>query len=489
MNVLEQLTMVGIVSPTEPDVLEKARAMLATAATTDEAERVTSRHSASQDAETDGSLSYERAERSPGQILRRRTRMVVAFGAVAALLAILLVVGRQPPRAVPHPRAVPRGVLPSRLGAAAKLRLIAANASGQTVPTLRGDQLLFTETQLSILAHVSGGSSATVNAQATVNLTIRKWSNATGQSCSSITAEPMQFPSVADQVAWSALGLLDSPARQPVAGCSSGNGGEGGIGATPPDAITGNGSVLDVSRLPVSPASLAEKLEAGTTGIAALDRLSQGPIENIGFERAAVLLIGPTTGASPAFNSALFQALSLIPGVESLGTITTHSGATGQAFASDSPNGDTTIVVDPKTGTLLEARNIEDSSSISTLAGEYLGSGSLQVRSYDATIQWIDPIGIPSVVDIGSLPSNVPVDIFATAKASSTQGQLFFLGSQLLSAFGRPDGQGDSYVAAGAQGPGFQAIVEYGFSGPTRQFHSYLNAMNASGLFSSVNVI
>ena len=355
-----------------------------------------------------------------------RVRGVSLVTAVAAaLVAVVLVVA--PSTGVVHSRG---GVHRVKVGAAAELRLIATKASEQSIPTLTGDQLLVTETQMSIVAHVSGGGSSAASAQVTVDLSVKRWSNVTGQSCTSITTEPAQFTSPADHSAWTALGLRDSPATQPVTGCSDGTGGGGGIGATAPDAITGNGGVLDVSRLPPDPATLAQDLQMGSTGIPALDHLSPGPIQNIAFERAAVILIGPTTGASTAFSSALFGALSLIPGVTGLGDVTTHSGAAGQGFSF----GDTTIIVDPATGTLLEARNIEDSASITTLAGEYLGPGPLQVASYDATIQWIDPVGAPVVVGIDSLPSDVPLEIFATVKAGVTQDQVFALGSQLKDA-------------------------------------------------------
>ncbi len=480
MHVLEQLAAVGAVDPTDPAVLLRARAALVEA-TMGEERRVPDAVD-TRPPRSNGTSSIDDA------VTRHGARRLI--GPMAAALVAIAVVAWQltdvtgRPKVAHHAQVRPH----PRIGAAAELRLIATNASEQSVPSLGADQLLLTESQMSILAQVSGGGSSTSSAQATVGLSLKKWSNSTGQSCTSITADPAQFSSAADHGAWNGMGLRDSPATQPVTGCSADNGGAGGVGATAPDSITGDGGVLNVSGLPVDPSALAQDLEAGTTGIAALDHLSQGPIQNIAFARVAVILIGPTTGASAAFGSALFRALSLIPGVTGLGKVTTHKGTAGQGFSYDSPNGDTTIIVDPATGTLLEARNIEDSASITTLAGEYLGPGPVQVRSYDATIQWIDPVGVASVVGVNSLPSDVPLDIFATVKPGVPQSQVFALGSRLLAMFGRPDGA-DSYVAAGAHGPDSASIVEYGFTGPSPQFHGYLDTVRSSGLFSSVDVI
>jgi hypothetical protein len=485
MDVQKQLEAVSTVSPTDPAVLRSARAALV-AALVDDAPRtpdvgdlLPQDSNGTDPAALTTTGHDERIGRRPRWRGRARALSLLG-GAAAVLVALVLVVGQ--PITVGHN---PTAVRPPRIGAAAELRLIATNAATQAVPSLAVDQLLVSQTHLSILAHVSGNGSPPVSAQATVDLSVKKWSNDTGQSCSAITADPAQFPSSADQSAWHDLGLRDSPATQPVTGCSEENGdGVGGVGATAPDAITGNGGVIDVSQLPADPASLAHDLEMGSTGIPALDNLSRGPIQSIAFERAAVILIGPTTGASAAFSSALFQALSLLPGVQGLGAVTTHNGDAGQGFS----YGETTIIVDPTTGTLLEARNIEDSASITSLATQYLGTGPMEVGSYGATIQWIDPVGAPSVVAVAALPADVPLEIFATVRPGVSQGDVLALQSQMNATIGRAEG-GESYVAAGVQGSDSPSVESFGFSGPTPQFHDYLNTLRASGLFSSVDVI
>ncbi|MGH9079240.1 MAG: hypothetical protein ACRDYE_04015 [Acidimicrobiales bacterium] len=107
--------------------------------------------------------------------------------------------------------------------------------------------------------------------------------------------------------------------------------------------------------------------------------------------------MGPTFGSTPALWSALLQAMATMPGVELGGTETTHSGATGVALAGANGNGyRTTVILSPSTGALLEARNFMDGM----LEAGLEGIGVL-------TIQWIDPVGAPQVVDTSEIPSSL----------------------------------------------------------------------------------
>ena len=421
----------------------------------------------------------EPARRGTGRSVaprRRRVRVLILAAGVAAGVVAAVVLAAVPPPTKGH-RAP--------LAAAAELRLIAANAAAQPIPALHGDQLLFTENRLALLAQAGPMGTTTPTTQATIDIDVKKWSNATGQSCVSITADPAQFRSPADQTTWSTLGLLDSPATQPVTDCGTGVASAGSA----PDAITGDAAALDVSQLPVDPATLAQELENGTTGITALDQLTPDlAVQNVAFQRAAVLLIGPTTGATPAFESALYRALALIPGVTGTGNVTTHGGATGQGFTVDTPEGQSTVVLDPTDGALLEVQGINDSTSISSLAIEYLSpSGPSMVGNYGASILWLDPVGEPSVVGVASLPSTVPPEIFATPKPSATGDQVLALRQTLLRTFGYAGG---SFLAPGAQ-PGSPGYVQWVFTGPGAEakFEGYLKAAEASGLFSSIDVI
>jgi hypothetical protein len=433
-----------------------------------------------------------RTRRGPRMTRRRMVAVAAVVVAVAVVAGSVVLTASSPP---PRVRNASHHVTPS-LPVTRELALIADNTAAQPVPRLGADQLLLTATRISVLATVNGHSAtpveATVNGhsatpvEATVDLTVKKWSNATGQSCTSITTTPAQFPTPADAGGWQALGLLLSPAHLPVTGCAS-----GGIGAGDPGAISGNAGVLNVSPLPADPAFLAHALETGTTGISDLDELfPDGAVSNVAFERAEILLLGPTIGATPAFDAALYRAVALIPGVEGLGQLTTQGGRSGQGFSVSSPEGPDVMVVDATTGALLEARNIEDAGPLNSLATQYLGSSASfnKIQSYRATIQWLDPVGTPTVVDVDALPSNVPLDIFATAKASATTAELLALQQQLGAQYGTAE-DGSSFSAAGAVAPSAPAIQQWGFAGPTTAFHDYVQAVEASGLFASVDVI
>ena len=305
-------------------------------------------------------------------------------------------------------------------------------------------QLLLTQSHLSVAAEVNNGQ-----ATATVNVAMRKWSDSNGLSCVSITTQPAQFVSPQDQAAWVALGLLVTPSPQPITDCSG-----PGTADSPPDTITGSSQLIDVADLPTDPQALAQQLQAGKTGIPAVDdMLPDLGNPDIAFQRAAVLLVGPTVGATPQFKSALYQAIALLPGVTSIGTTTTHSGQTGVGFAVASPNGQAAIVVDPATGALIEIRNLEDSSALTSLAEHYVGgAGPFRVTNYGTQLQWLDPVGQPELVPQSALPADVPVSIYAVAK-SGDSNQMFALGQSLEKQFGGPSA-GGSGSSEGASGPG-----------------------------------
>jgi hypothetical protein len=399
---------------------------------------------------------------------------LVAVAAAAIVLSVT-VFSAPPPRG--HARSTPpvSGLLP----VGTQLRLLSDRVAQQDIPSLQSDQLLLTESHIAVQAQVNNGQ-----AQATIALDVKRWSNGTGQACTSTVAQPAEFASPAQQAAWSGLGLRDAPSVQPVTGCLGGNTGSGAQA----DSLTGDGQLLDVSKLPTDPAVLAQELQNGTTGIPAIDQLIFDQANaTIAFQRAAVLLLGPVVGATPEFESTLYQALALLPGVTSLGSTTTHDGRSGLGFAADSQEGQSAIVVDPVTGRLLELRDFDDSSALSSLATAYLGAGPLQVTSYGTTLQWLDPVGPPAVVKSADLPADVPLCIFGTAKPGIDQ-QLPTLEGQLDQQYGHTSG-GSSFSGAGALAPGTPATIEWTFSGPGEQFNEYLAAARASGLFSSVNVI
>jgi hypothetical protein len=317
---------------------------------------------------------------------RRLTVLVSTGGAIAAamLLVVLLVpsVGQHQP-----------------VAAAAALKEIAANAGNQSVPQLSDGQLLHTSEQVSMFAQVSQvGSTPTPDAQATAGATVQQWSNKQGNSCISATSGTAQFASPVNAAAWKAAGLLDSPSGQPLTSC------ELVAGQSPYNSDPA--VVINVSSLTTNPSVLAGELATGTTGIRAVDQRDSE------ISRAAMLLIGPTNGATPQITAAIYGALSTMPGIKALGQLTTHSGATGLGFAGTSFEGETTLIVDQASGALLEARNVAAPLLFQGLGRGYLAppptpSIGTEGGSYQITLQWLDPEGPPDLVGPSALPAGL----------------------------------------------------------------------------------
>ncbi len=406
--------------------------------------------------------------------LWRRPRVIVASLAAAALIAALVVAvdpGANGPasRTTVAPPTTP--ALPA--GAVAQLRLIADRVVDEPIPRLSGGQLLLTRADLSVAASVNNGA-----AQAVIPMSVEKWSTAAGQTCVALTAQPAQFASSSAQAAWTGLGLRTLPEPATAYRCLQGG------GAAPPDAITGAGEAIDVSSLPTDPTALAQELEASTTGISALDQLTPDlAAPNLAFQRAAMILIGPVTGASAQFDSALYRAIALLPGVVALGVTSTHDGRSGQAFASGSGSGQTTIVVDPLSGQLLEVSGLDDSGSLTAIASNYLVGGPLQVSQYSDGLQWLDPVGTPAVVSASQLPSDAPTYVLATAKPGVTGMQLAQLGYDLGRQFF------NSVTSNGGGGSTSPLTWEWSLNVPLSQATSFVEAVKASGLIQSVTVL
>jgi hypothetical protein len=103
-----------------------------------------------------------------------------------------------------------------------------------------------------------------------------------------------------------------------------------------------------------------------------LDRLTTDGNQNLGFEPAAILLVGPDAGVGPEITSALYRALAMMSDIRSLGTVKTHTGLNGESFSAETSSGQGTIVVDPASGTLLEARDLHDQTLFSAIADSYV---------------------------------------------------------------------------------------------------------------------
>ncbi len=325
--------------------------------------------------------------------LRHPVPVLAAAAAAAAAVAVVAIqlgpgIGGQP-----------------ATSAAAQLQQIATNATNQPALSLGSGQWLSSEVKLEYTARVSAvGSTPTPGAQATVAATVKVWSSDAHQTCTSGTYGPAQFASPANQAAWQAAGLLTTPVvPQPDVRCELSL----GTGSSAPSLAGGTG-VMDVSTLPTDPSTLLHELETGTTGIPGIQDLgSSTSALSPAFERAEAILVGPTTGATPAINAALLQAIALMPGITMLGQTTTHSGTTGIGFSGPTARGQSVIVLDPTTGALLEARNIQDTTleqaelDYVTPKGPFLSLGT----TYEVTISWVDPVGTPRVVSSSALPA------------------------------------------------------------------------------------
>jgi hypothetical protein len=329
-----------------------------------------------------GSLSQSRI---------RRRRYLVAMSALAAALIVALVL-------VTFPGGGQHG---SSAAAATELHALADKAADQSTIILSQGNLLQSEERVSLVGEVTRvGSSLTPNARAIIDGTIISWADDADDACISATFGPAQFASSVNEAAWIAAGLMINPTSQPSKWC------------TPGDASPGGGGVINVTGLPANPSVLAHELQNGTTQIPQLDQLSG--VQNAGFERAALLIIGPTVGDTPASRATLYNALADIPGINYLGTMAAHSGASGVGFAADTKVGRSILIVDPSTGSFIEAQNFQAPQDYAGIESSYVAppptpSITTQGGSGGAIIRWLDPVGTPMVVDASTLPPGLTI--------------------------------------------------------------------------------
>jgi hypothetical protein len=426
----------------------------------------------------------------------RHRRSPLAIASVGALVAAAVIAGAV---LVPTSHSNPPVKMAASQSAAVQLRTIALTAGRQPLVSAGPNQWLRTEQTMSIAAYVSQvGTTSTPDAKATINATISTWSDTTGQACVSATTDPAQFADPANQAAWTDAGLIDQPLNQPITGCDS------IIQGDTADTLTQATGVIDVSALPLDSAALAQDLEAGTTGIPSVDNVPTSAGTDAAFERAAILLLGPDSGATPAFESALYGAVAIIPGVHSLGPTTAHSGRTGVGFSAVTTSGTTTIIVNPATGAVLEARNVADQATFDVLSTHYLGSPrgiGMQGGSYGATDLWLDPVGEPTIVGPVTQMTEGDAAIYTIAEPGVTLEQVDKLSKMLQHQFGGigvSQGSASSAILNNPHVPPATTpngqIINIGatdtwmFSGTAQQVRGSLEALRASGLFVTILV-
>jgi hypothetical protein len=420
-----------------------------------------------------------------GRRNRRRSRRLARWSigvtvAAAAIAALIL-------------QVAPTSKVTTSEAAAAEIARLADAV--QPAPALLAGQWYQYKLQGVLSAHVSTvGNTPTPNAQASIPIAIGQWSNSTGAICTSQQFGTATFASPVNAQAWQAIGLVDTPNNQPATGCSAGV-----------EASIGGGSSLatiDVSNITHDPVTLAAQLQDGTTGIQSIDQHAVGEPANVaGFVRLTVLLVGPTSGQWPGFGQEMLNTMALLPGVISLGDMTSHSGVAGIGFSMatqvtlNPTNGAVsssfyfsppTVILDPQSGALLEVRNL-DIPVLQTAAQDFVGSPSAAVYtegvSYGISTQWIDPVAAVSVIAQAALPSwiNTVHIIEAVTNPSTTDTEI----SAVLNPF---LGNGNSAYSDGNSPRAGETTYDITIVGSAANEQAVVSALTASGLFASISV-
>ena len=334
------------------------------------------------------------------------------------------------------------------------------------------------------------GEMPTPDATAAIPLSFQVWSNSTGSTCTSQQFGTATFAAPVNAQAWHAIGLVDTPANQPVTGC------EGGLQA----GWSQSSAAIDVSALTHDPGLLATQLQAGTTGIPSLDQAGAGDTPQVAaFLRSAILLVGPTTGQWSGFGPQMLRTLSQLPGVISLGDRTAHSGRSGPAFTVgeqvtvnpqtgvvESEWKGPTLILDGRTGTFLEAGNF-NIPVLQSAAQDFVEGPNAPVVTqgvgYGVTTDWIDPVGAPSVVTTESLPSWITN--FHIVEAVTLPGTPESATDAVINPF---LGNGNSEGQSSEQPTPTQATLDISIIGSASDLAAVVAALNSSHLFASVVV-
>jgi hypothetical protein len=403
------------------------------------------------------------------KVSSRVTRWSVRTAAVAAVAAALVLTLLLLPTS--------KATAPMSAAAAQISRLADAV---QSLPVLQAGQWSSYQLDGDLTATVQLESTPPVTTAASIPIDVDEWSNSPGASCTSQQLGTASFASPANAQAWQAMGLVDTPANQPATGCDGDTGPLSSTGATLPS--------IDGSSITRDPATLVAQLEAGTTGISRIDEAGyKDPPQEAAFIRLTYLLVGPITGGWPGLGQELLRAMALLPGVISLGSSTSHSGQQGLAFTSGPQPGAVIpiVVIDPNSGSLLEARDL-DMQVLNSEAEDFVGSSSAAVFNdgvgYGLTAQWIDPVAAPVVVDQSALPTWI--DSFhiidAVTKPTTTNAEVSAIAQPFLA-------MGDIF-AGESDANGLVIGYDITVVGTSADENAVVAALTASGLFESISV-
>ncbi|MDA8380999.1 MAG: hypothetical protein M0020_09270 [Actinomycetota bacterium] len=248
-------------------------------------------------------------------------------------------------------------LLPGRLGgsasAAASVLDEAALAAG-AAPLAPGPGRLLDVTtaalyEVNVAQYRIGGGPPITTAVADYTVTDHASIDAAGGGSATMRPSPLTFPTLADELAWEGMG--------PVGLGIALNGLiPGTAGSTPPVVARLRAVVVSAAGLPTDPARLARVLAAGPTSLdlAGMPSGPGGP--GYVFARAARLLVGPTSGMTPARAAALYRVLAALPSITLAGRVVDHAGAAGVGVTLRSPGGTRELVFRPGTGMALEVR-------------------------------------------------------------------------------------------------------------------------------------
>ena len=497
MDEYESLRQAGTITDPPPEVFARAQQILLdciAADTTSVVPRSTFEGQAEQMAQAlprernaEANLSEAHLPALPHRRSKKSGRMPRWSVGVAAAVVVCAVLILQ---------VLPTSKTATSMAAAEQISQLADSV--QPSPPLQAGQWSTYQMQGTLSADVgSVGGTPTPNAQASIPVAFEVWSNSTDATCTSQQLGAASFASPVNAQAWGAIGLIDTPAHQPATGCA------GGVETS--DGAQSALSAIYVSNLTHDPATLAEQLQNGTTGISTIDQAAMGDPANVaGFVRLTVLLVSPISGGWPGFDQEMLQTMALLPGVVSLGPTTSHSGKTGIGFSTGQQvtlNPQTgavaskwsgpTVVLDAQTGALLEARNF-DIPVLQSAAQDFVGSSSAPVdggATYGVTTEWIDPVAPPSVVGQGALPTwiNTFHILEAVAKATTTSPQVSTVVTPFIG--GKAFIAGD-FIASddNVPSPG-QTTYDITIVGTAADGDSAVAALTASGLFASVTVV
>jgi hypothetical protein len=314
-------------------------------------------------------------------------------GLVAAAVIVALVVVQPGPGG---PRTAAAAVLDQ-----------AAAIAGQEAPG--PGQYLYTETQsmYQMTNYKVNAATGVLDQVATASNgeTDQSWTDAAGTGQVLRTYGAAVYSSVADQMAF--LATTAAQGGRPFFG-----------GQAEPQAAP-----LNVSGLPTDPATLGPVLAKGQMGTT--QYVAAGP--DATFERAARLLLGPTTGMTPTLASALFEVMADQPGARSLGIVTDHDGERGEGVAL----GDATstqvaeVIVDPHQGRLLEVDYAVPGTTSATPGGEACATSASGVQCTQPVGEEILAPVWTDLVASGVVNSNtqsVPASGTATITATQVPG-------------------------------------------------------------------